>query len=174
MDHDRRGHNMSTRQSNGNTTSLTIASNNSLHGSRTSIYRSVNCVLEMEPSISPTNDENSQTNELLSKILRILKKIDGRFSEKKKTEDRRNEWQLVAMVIDRLFMWIFLCATVTMTMCIFGKVLWKEKMFNITQIFGELWQQRNLQTLICCTTWSTADYHIVPVKSGHASRVDTR
>lgn len=123
MDHDRRGHNMSTRQSNGNTTSLTIASNNSLHGSRTSIYRSVNCVLEMEPSISPTNDENSQTNELLSKILRILKKIDGRFSEKKKTEDRRNEWQLVAMVIDRLFMWIFLCATVTMTMCIFGKVL---------------------------------------------------
>ena len=58
--------------------------------------------------------ETSTTNEILLEMLSVMKVNSWKEQEKDKAESASTEWKLVAMVIDRFVLWVFILATIIM------------------------------------------------------------
>ncbi|XP_013388521.1 neuronal acetylcholine receptor subunit alpha-10 [Lingula anatina] len=62
--------------------------------------------------------EDSLLDKTLVEIMNVLRGIEQRIIDEQKREEDRGEWRLVALVIDRFFLYLFMVATVAVTLWI--------------------------------------------------------
>ncbi|CAM1294855.1 CHRNA9 (predicted) [Pycnogonum litorale] len=82
--------------------------------------RNIGQPLHVPPPSSITLPEDTQLTNVLYKLAHLIERNEIRLSEQEVREAIKQEWQYVALVVDRLLLWIFIITTICATLGILG------------------------------------------------------